>query len=264
MSTAGSPTSVALEPNIRRPKAPRMTSVRCRASTSGGGPGQTVAIIGRGRVGLAIGRMCERLDMEHVFMTRGDTSFPPHGPIYVATHASDLDDVLALVPNDRRKDLVLLQGGLLRDDWLRRRGLNHSAEVTQVALYMSAKGDGTVRDGGGATCACGPRAGDVSELLTKGGNVRCVVVDEAAFRVASVCKLVWTSAFWLLCRSLCTTPGDAMTVGEVVDSDDGERAVRELACELLDCVEAAGELRVGDENENENGNGDSSTSPRVG
>ena len=147
-----------------------MTSVRCRASTSGGGPGQTVAIVGRGRVGLAIGRMCERLDMEHVFMTRGDTSFPPHGPIYVATHASDLDDVLALVPNDRRKDLVLLQGGLLRDDWLRRRGLNHSAEVTQVALYMSAKGDGTVRDGGGATCACGPRAGDVSELLTRGGT----------------------------------------------------------------------------------------------
>ena len=117
MSTAGSPTSVALEPNIRRPKAPRMTSVRCRASTSGGGPGQTVAIIGRGRVGLAIGRMCERLDMEHVFMTRGDTSFPPHGPIYVATHASDLDDVLALVPQDRRKDLVLLQGGLLRETW---------------------------------------------------------------------------------------------------------------------------------------------------
>ena len=257
MSTAGSPTSIALEPNIRRPKAPRMTSVRCRASTSGGGPGQTVAIVGRGRVGLAIGRMCERLDMEHVFMTRGDTLFPPHGPIYVATHASDLDDVLALVPNDRRKDLVLLQGGLLRDDWLRHRGLNHSCAATQVALYMSAKGDGTVRDGGGATCACGPRAGDVSELLTKGGNVRCVVVDEAAFRVASVCKLVWTSAFWLLCRSLCTTPGDAMTVGEVVDSSEGERAVRELACELLDCVEAAGELRVGDENENENGNGDS-------
>jgi hypothetical protein len=170
MSTAGSPTSVALEPNIRRPKAPRMTSVRCRASTSGGGPGQTVAIIGRGRVGLAIGRMCERLDMEHVFMTRGDTSFPPHGPIYVATHASDLDDVLALVPNDRRKDLVLLQGGLLRDDWLRHRGLNRSCAATQVALYMSAKGDGTVRDGGGATCACGPRAGDVSELLTKGGE----------------------------------------------------------------------------------------------
>ena len=56
MSTAGSPTSVALEPNIRRPKAPRMTSVRCRASTSGGGPGQTVAIIGRGRVGLRGGR----------------------------------------------------------------------------------------------------------------------------------------------------------------------------------------------------------------
>jgi hypothetical protein len=53
-----------------------------------------------------------------------------------------------------------------------------------------------------------------------------------------------------------------MTVGEVVDSDEGERAVRELACELLDCVEAAGELRVGDENENENGNGDSSSSSR--
>jgi hypothetical protein len=56
---------------------------------------------------------------------------------------------------------------------------------------------------------------------------------------------------------MCTTPGDTMTVGEVVDSDEGERAVRELACELLDCVEAAGELRVGDENENGNGNDDS-------
>ena len=42
--------------------------------------------------------------------------------------------------------------------------------ATQVALYMSASGDGTARDGGGGTCACGPRAADVRELLTRGGT----------------------------------------------------------------------------------------------
>lgn len=225
-----------------------MSPARCRADASSSGA-DTVTIVGRGRVGTTIGKMCESLGVRHAFVTRGTVSFPPSGPIYVATHASDLDDVLALVPTDRARDLVLLQGGLLRDDFLQRRGL--AGVATQVALYMSASGDGTARDGGGGTCACGPRAADVRELLTRGGNVRCAVVNEDDFRVASVGKLCWTSAFWLLCRSVAAERGlpRALTVGEVVDSEHGAAAVRTLARELLDCAEASGELddTAGDE-----------------
>ena len=110
---------------------------------------------------------------------------------------------------------------------------------------MSASADGTARDGGGGTCACGPRARDVRELLTRGGNVRCAAVTEDDFRAASVGKLLWTSAFWLLCRSIAAERGmpRPMTVGEVVDSEHGAVAVRTLARELLDCAEASGELR---------------------
>lgn len=223
-----------------------MSPARCRADASSSGA-DTVTIVGRGRVGTTIGKMCESLGVRHAFVTRGMASFPPSGPIYVATHASDLDDVLALVPTDRANDLVLLQGGLLRDDFLQRRGL--AGVATQVALYMSASGDGTARDGGGGTCACGPRAADVRELLTRGGDVRCAVVNEDDFRVASVGKLCWTSAFWLLCRSVAAERGlpRALTVGEVVDSERGAAAVRTLVRELLDCAEASGELRRGRE-----------------
>ena len=223
-----------------------MSPARCRADASSSGA-DTVTIVGRGRVGTTIGKMCESLGVRHAFVTRGMASFPPSGPIYVATHASDLDDVLALVPTDRARDLVLLQGGLLRDDFLQRRGL--AGVATQVALYMSASGDGTARDGGGGTCACGPRAADVRELLTRGGNVRCAVVNEDDFRVASAGKSIWTSAFWLLCRSVAAERGlpRALTVGEVVDSEYGADAVRTLARELLDCAEAAGELRRADD-----------------
>lgn len=219
-----------------------MSPARCRADASSSGA-DTVTIVGRGRVGTTIGKMCESLGVRHAFVTRGMASFPPSGPIYVATHASDLDDVLALVPTDRARDLVLLQGGLLRDDFLERRGL--AGVATQVALYMSASADGTARDGGGSTCACGPRARDVRELLTRGGNVRCAAVTEDDFRAASVGKLLWTSAFWLLCRSIAAERGmpRPMTVGEVVDSEHGAVAVRTLARELLDCAEASGELR---------------------
>ena len=232
-----------------------MSPARCRADASSSGA-DTVTVVGRGRVGTTIGKMCESLGVRHAFVTRGTASFPPSsGPIYVATHASDLDDVLALVPTDRARDLVLLQGGLLRDDFLERRGL--AGVATRVALYMSASGDGTARDGGGGTCACGPRAADVRELLTRGGNVRCAVVNEDDFRVASAGKSIWTSAFWLLCRSVAAERGlpRALTVGEVVDSEHGADAVRTLARELLDCAEAAGELRrtAGDDTAGDDG-----------
>ena len=110
-----------------------MSPARCRADASSSGA-DTVTIVGRGRVGTTIGKMCESLGVRHAFVTRGMASFPPSGPIYVATHASDLDDVLALVPTDRAHDLVLLQGGLLRDDFLQRRGLAGASSRATIPI----------------------------------------------------------------------------------------------------------------------------------
>ena len=59
---------------------------------------------------------------------------PSQGPLYVATTADDMDDVLSRVPSHRRVDLVLFQNGWLLP-WLEREGL--TGRLTQVALYMA-------------------------------------------------------------------------------------------------------------------------------
>ena len=134
------------------------------------------------------------------------------GPILVATHASDLDAVVRRVPRERHRDLVFLQGGLLRDGWLERRGLRRA---TQAALYLAAGTDtekGTIflRDGGGASVAHGPRASDVVRLLALGG-VACAAVDEETFAKKALEKLLWASSFWVLCAA-----------GRCDDGDDGD------------------------------------------
>ena len=132
------------------------------------------------------------------------------GPIFVATHASDLDAVVRRVPRERHRDLVFLQGGLLRDGWLERRGLRRA---TQAALYLAAGTDtetGAMRDGGGASVAHGPRASDVVRLLALGG-VACAAVDEETFAKKALEKLLWASSFWVLCAA-----------GRCDDGDDGD------------------------------------------
>jgi hypothetical protein len=146
------------------------------------------------------------------------------GPIFVATHASDLDAVVRRVPRERHRDLVFLQGGLLRDGWLERRGLRRA---TQAALYLAAgtgTDQGAMRDGGGASVAHGPRASDVVRLLALGG-VACAAVDEETFAKKSLEKLLWASSFWVLCAA-----------GRARRRDDGDgsrvRKVSESAAEL--------------------------------
>lgn len=146
------------------------------------------------------------------------------GPIFIATHASDLDAVVRRVPRERHRDLVFLQGGLLRDGWLERRGLRRA---TQAALYLAAGTDtetGAMRDGGGASVAHGPRASDVVRLLALGG-VACAAVDEETFAKKSLEKLLWASSFWVLCAA-----------GRARRRDDGDgsrvRKVSESAAEL--------------------------------
>ena len=177
---------------------------------------ETFTIVGAsGRVGTALVAVCASAGVPHIPVRRDtddgvfkDTS----GPILVATHASDLDAVVRRVPRERHRDLVFLQGGLLRDGWLERRGLRHA---TQAALYLAAGTDtekGTIflRDGGGASVAHGPRASDVVRLLALGG-VACAAVDEETFAKKALEKLLWASSFWVLCAA-----------GRCDDGDDGD------------------------------------------
>ena len=153
------------------------------------------------------------------------------GPIFVATHASDLDAVVRRVPRERHRDLVFLQGGLLRDGWLERRGLRRA---TQAALYLAAGTDtetGAMRDGGGASVAHGPRASDVVRLLALGG-VACAAVDEETFAKKALEKLLWASSFWVLCA--------AGRCGRCDDGDDGEKSLFESVSESVNRQTRAG------------------------
>ena len=197
-------------------------------------PPPSLTVVGKGRVGSALGRMATTAGSSVTFVTRDDgpEAFGAPGPILVATHASDLDAVLAKVPTTRRGDLILLQGGLLREPWLARR---HLSGVTQAALYLSARADGSISDGGGATVASGPLASVVPGVLARGGVAARAVERESFARVALE-KLLWTSIFWLV----CDVRGE--TVGEVVANPEGVACVRTLARELVRVAARADEF----------------------
>lgn len=203
---------------------------RCAASAD---PSETFTIVGAsGRVGTALVAVCASAGVPHIPVRRDtdDGVFEgTEGPIFVATHASDLDAVVRRVPRERHRDLVFLQGGLLRDGWLERRGLRRA---TQAALYLAAGTDtetGAMRDGGGASVAHGPRASDVVRLLALGG-VACAAVDEETFAKKALEKLLWASSFWVLCAA-----------GRCDDGDDGDGSL----CEVPPVSESVRQTRAG-------------------
>jgi hypothetical protein len=209
--------------------------------TGGADDGETFIIVGAsGRVGTALVAVCASAGIPHIPVRRDtdDGVFEgTAGPIFVATHASDLDAVVRRVPRERHRDLVFLQGGLLRDGWLERRGLRRA---TQAALYLAAgtgTDQGAMRDGGGASVAHGPRAADVVRLLALGG-VACAAVDEKTFAKKALEKLLWASAFWVLCAAgSVETKTKPLTVGEIVDGVNGvatKKRAERLLGELFD------------------------------
>ena len=162
---------------------------------------EIITVIGAGRVGSALASIATDAGLPVRVVRRDDTDSGfcenTRGPIFVATHASDLDAVVQRVRDEapsRLSDLIFLQGGLLRDEWLTKRGLENT---TQAALYLSASGS-RLTDGGGATMAFGPRANDVVDLLRL-GNVAAKSVNRELYKHATLEKVIWTSAFWLLC-----------------------------------------------------------------
>lgn len=206
-------------------------------------PRRVVTVVGRGRVGSALGRMAEATaqDVRFVLRSDGAEAFAnASGPIYVATHASDVDAVLAKIPEARLPEVVLLQGGLLRAPWLARRGL---ASATQCCLYLSASADGAVvppPPDVPTVLSDGPCASHAADLLAA-ANVATVLCGDrgggrassAAFARVSLEKLLWTSIFWMLCAA----SGPGVAVGDVVDSEP--ELVRALAAELTDVIATA-------------------------
>ncbi|CAG9466041.1 unnamed protein product [Pedinophyceae sp. YPF-701] len=209
--------------------AARAGSVRARAPVAAAAepvPDRPWTIIGGGRVGEALAGMGPGGD---VVVRRGE-SLPanaPEGPIVVCTRNDVLDEIVDKCPEERRKDLVFIQNGMLQP-WLDSRGLGDN---TQVLVYFAVakKGDAPV-DGKtdvnpeGLTAATGPWAGAVAARLAAGG-LSCKVLGREEYAASMLEKLIWISAVMLVGAR------HGETVGEVEEKHQDEFAalVEELA-----------------------------------
>lgn len=168
---------------------------------------------------------------------RGEAVVGPAGPIVVCTRNDDLQAVVELTPEDRRKDLVFIQNGMLQP-WLDARGLG---ENTQVLVYFAVAKKGDPPTDGktdvnpeGLTAAYGPHAQAVADRLRSGG-LSCKVLGKSDFQRAMLEKLVWISAFMLVGAR------HKVSVGQV-EADHGPQ-VSALIAEL--CAAGAQALGVG-------------------
>eukprot|EP00457_Paulinella_chromatophora_P007532 gb/GEZN01007555.1/.p1 GENE.gb/GEZN01007555.1/~~gb/GEZN01007555.1/.p1 ORF type:complete len:469 (+),score=69.52 gb/GEZN01007555.1/:165-1409(+) len=184
-------------------------------------------IIGGGRIGQALADMGVPGD---VILRRGEP-FPinaPAGPIFVCTRNDVLTDVIANVPEVRRKDLVFLQNGMLQP-FLEKQGLGDN---TQALIYFAVAKLGdpptdgvTALNPDGLTAATGPWAHALANRLHS-GNMACHVLNAQEFQGSMYEKLIWISSFMLVGAQ---HPG--ATVGDVATKHKEE--VVSLIQELL-------------------------------
>ncbi len=188
-------------------------------------------VVGRGRIG---GALEQRSPTPCTVLLRGGDWGEVEAasdPIVVTTRNDDLDGVVARIPASRRPDLVLIQNGMLRP-WLADRGLS---EVTRGLLFFAVPSLGATPEVGGPSPFVGPRAPAVVRWL-ESMRLDARAVSEREFREVELEKLVWNSAFGLLCEA-CDAP-----VGEVVDAH-GDVFAR-LATELIELGAASLEVEV--------------------
>lgn len=180
-----------------------------------------VTIIGAGRVGLAL---AERSPVPCALLRRGDDwsplERPPGEPVLVATGNDALGDVVARVPAPRRPDLVFIQNGMI-DPWLAERGLHG---CTRGLLYFAVPTRGAPIEPGGTSVFTGPHAGRMVAWFAAMA-LPALVARRDEFTAAMLEKLIWNSAFGLLCERF------ACPVGQVVErhADTLAALVRELA-----------------------------------
>lgn len=167
-----------------------------------------MVIIGGGRIGTALQRRAAARGDACVVLGRDDDAgeaWDEPGPLLVCTRNDDLDAVLARTPPGRRGDLFFLQNGMLRP-WLSRHGLGANGRGL-LFVAVARKGDDALP--GGTSPLCG-RHGETVAAWLRGLDLPAVAVDPSAFAVVELEKLVWNSAFGLLCQALDVDVGAAL------------------------------------------------------
>ncbi|KAG5187675.1 hypothetical protein JKP88DRAFT_260250 [Tribonema minus] len=174
-------------------------------------------IIGAGKVGTALADMglgddvvLRRGDAIPAEITDGEGNARSSFPIYVAVRERDLEAVLKACPDDKRADLVFLQGGCV-EPLLKRYGAC-SKDQTQAVLWWTFEAgsarpiDGEVSLGldsfgepkvAGQTSVCGKWAGALKGRLARGG-LPCETMFYNDWRRVMFERLIFQSAFNLV------------------------------------------------------------------
>ena len=183
------------------PRSSSRSTVACSALAD-------AEIIGAGRIGSLLAEAGNAV----VLGREGRIDPNKSGPILIATRNDALDVIVDNCPENRRKDLVFMQNGYL-DNFLKAKGL---LDNTQVLLYLSVTAKGVAPIDGvtsfnpeGLTAATGLHAQSFADRLAA-LNLKCNVVDAAAYRPAMFEKLIWISTYMLVGTAKeCASVGQA-------------------------------------------------------
>ena len=141
------------------------------------------------------------------------------GPVVVAVRNDDLDAVIERLPAHRRVELVFVQNGMIRP-WLLTRGLSGS---TRGLLFFAVPTRGAELQPGTPSPFTGPFAPRMVEWFRVLG-LESREVDPLLFASVELEKLIWNSAFGLLCQ--------AYDLGVGAVCDEHAEVLRHLTDEL--------------------------------
>jgi len=159
-----------------------------------------VVIVGAGRVGLALQRRSIEASIDCALVRRdgGWEIFAQPvsvGPIVLAVRNDDLAAVVPRIPAHRRDDLVFVQNGMVRD-WL---GEHSLQGATRGLLFFAVPSRGAPIEDGPPSVFTGPHAATLAAWFGRMG-LPARELDWARFTAVELEKLVWNSAFGLLCQ----------------------------------------------------------------
>jgi len=193
-------------------------------------------VVGAGRLGNAF------LDMslgDDIVLRRGD-SFPsdaPVGPIYVCTRNDALKDVIAMVPEERKEDLVFVQNGALLPFLEAELGADLPITILLVYFAVAKMGEDPIdgktdTDPQGLTAVngTGKWAAEVKWRL-ESSNLSCSQLPEPSFTQA-----YWEKNMWIAAYMLVGALHGGCTVGDVESTHRSE--VDNLISELATAITA--------------------------
>ena len=155
--------------------------------------------------------------------------------IIAAVPFRSVEDVLKTIPSERQKDLVFLCNGMVNLDQV----------STCAALYFGVKEDGSLitSDNPPFTSVFGLHAENFARVLGDLGVKTEVIKDLPDFERLRFAKLVWSSAFWLLCHCHCHCHVGSVPIGKV-----DKKLQNDLIDELIDVVTKSDEFNLGPNN----------------